>query len=193
MFNSPLGTSAAVRIGRFLDDYPDGELFVAVGYASVAGVAWLGARTVGRPVKLIIGNAQASRFQKATAADRAAAVEFLRRGDVEVKNWYQTGRRGGTARDAHLKVWAVLGTDDQVAAALVGSANLTRQGLVNNEEACVEASGADLVDIERQMTALGDEAWDCRERDYRLPRTRYSSDRAQRSASSARAIAPRRW
>ena len=137
---------------------------MAVGYASVAGLAWLGKRTTGRPVTLIIGNAQASRFQKASAADRAAAVKFLRRGDVEIKNWYRTGRRGGTARDAHLKVWAVLETDDQVTAALVGSANLTRQGLVNNEEACAEASGADLVDIERRMIALRGEAWDCRGR-----------------------------
>ena len=67
-------------------------------------------------------------------------------------------------RDAHLKVWAVLGIDDQVTAALVSSANLTRQGLVNNEEVCAEVSGADLVDIERRMIALRGEAWDCCER-----------------------------
>ena len=77
MFNNPLGSSAADRIDRFLNDHPDGALFVAVGDASVAGLAWLGKRSVGRPVTLIIGNAQASRFQRATEADRGAAVEFL--------------------------------------------------------------------------------------------------------------------
>ena len=164
MFNSPLGISAGDRIDRFLDEYPDGELFVAVGYASVAGLAWLGERTVGRPVKLIIGNAQASRFKEASAADRAAAVKFLRRGDVEVKNWYRTGRRGGTARDAHLKVRAVLGSDGGATAALVGSANLTRQALYKNVETCVEASDPDLPGLRRQITGLRDVAWDCRER-----------------------------
>ena len=79
MYNSALGTSAADRINRFLNDYPDGELFVAVGYASVAGLAWLGKRTTGRPVTLIIGNAQASRFQKASAAARKPFI-FLSAG-----------------------------------------------------------------------------------------------------------------
>ncbi len=164
MFKGPLGASAGDRIDRFLDDHPDGALFVAVGYASVAGLAWLGERTVGRPVTLIIGNAQASRFQKATAADRGAVFEFLRRRDVEVRNWYRTGRGGRAASDAHLKVWAVLGPGGHVTAALVGSANLTRQGLFENVETCVEASDADLPALRHQITALREVAWDCRER-----------------------------
>ncbi|MCY3925903.1 MAG: phospholipase D family protein [bacterium] len=175
MFNSPLGSSAADRIDRFLNEHPNGALFVAVGYASVAGLAWLGERTVGRPVALIIGNAQASRFQKATAADKGAAVEFLRRRDVEVRNWYRTGRGGGAASDAHLKVWAVLGPGGHATAALVGSANLTRQGLFENVETCVEASDADLPVLRQQITALREAAWDCRESISCVPTRRFAA------------------
>lgn len=164
MVNNPLGSTAEARISRFLDDHPYGELFVAVGYASVAGLAWLAKRTAGRPVTLLIGNAQASRFQKASAADRMATLEFLHRGDVEVKNWYQTGRDGRPARDAHLKAWVVIGPGGDVVAGLSGSANLTRRGLFENIESYGEVSGVDLLDLQQKVAVFRERAWDCRDR-----------------------------
>ena len=35
------GDNTQRHITRFLRDYPDGHLYVAVGYASVWGLAWL--------------------------------------------------------------------------------------------------------------------------------------------------------
>ena len=151
---------AAERIDQFLKDHRKGTLFVAVGYASVYGLEWLAERTRGRQVTLLIGNAQPSRFKKGSDAQRAAALDFVRRPDVQVKNWYRTGRAGGVASDAHLKVWAVCDRHDVVTAALVGSANLSKSGLYQNVEVCVEASGKDLTKVVQQIKPLFDEAWD---------------------------------
>lgn len=163
-----LGTPpAAKRIERFLKDHPKGKLFVAVGYASAYGLAWLGKRTSGRSVTLLIGNAQPSRFEQASAATRAEALDFLHRHDVEVKNWYRTERAGKEASTAHLKVWAACHPrhpGDVVTAALVGSANLSDKGLHRNVEVCVEVAGKDLGDVMRQIKPLFKEAQDCRQR-----------------------------
>ena len=46
---------AADRVERFLEDHPDGDLLICVGYASAWGVAWLARRCRGRRVRLLIG------------------------------------------------------------------------------------------------------------------------------------------
>jgi len=102
--------------------------------------------------------------KKASADDRAAALEFLRRRDVEVKNWYRKRRGGEAASEAHLKVWAVCDRQNVVTAALVGSANLSEQGLMYNVEVCVEASGKDVRAVVNQIDPLFKDAWDYRER-----------------------------
>ena len=66
--------SASTQIVRFLRANPYGHLYVTVGYASTAGLAWLNARTQGRPVTLIIGTAKSAYFAKSTSADCSSAL-----------------------------------------------------------------------------------------------------------------------
>ena len=101
-----LGGRTADRVERFLDAHPDGRLMVCVGSASVAGIVWLAERTRRRPVTLLIGDLKSRNFAKATDADRGAALDFVNRGDVSVRNWYRTQRSGQGRSEAHLKVWA---------------------------------------------------------------------------------------
>ena len=144
----------AERYEAFLKSYPTGRLTVAVGFASVRGLAWLARRTRERPVRLVIGNCQRQRFAKASDEDRRVATAFLDRWDVEVKNWY---RKNPVAREAHLKVWMIETEGGPVA--LVGSANLTGAGLFHNWEAVVEARGADREWTVSEVGALWREAW----------------------------------
>ena len=160
------GDSAASLIEDFLRSHPRGELFVAVGYASVAGIAWLADRAGDRPVTLLIGNAQPSRFKEMSDKDRDTAIRFLSRDDVRVFNWYQKARDGRPKREAHLKVWAVMsegsrrrGRAGAVEAMLVGSGNLTKAGLFDNEEAFAHATGEDLRRIGAQLESLRSRQW----------------------------------
>lgn len=162
----PDHSSAASLIEEFLRTHPRGELFVAVGYASVAGITWLAERTGGRPVTLLIGNTQRNHFKEMSDRDRDAAIQFLRRDDVSVLNWYQRARDGRPQREAHLKVWAVTAETgrrrqprDGVEAMLVGSGNLTKAGLFHNEEAFAHATGADLQRLSVQLGRLRNKAW----------------------------------
>ena len=143
----------AERIEAFLDAYPRGRVTVAVGYASVSGLAWLSKRVAGRPVTVFIGNAQHRRFKNANAEDRVAALAFLHRPDVQVRNWYH---RHGTPAEAHLKAWIVEGTPPAV---LTGSANLTSAGLFNNREVMAEIHGPDSAPVVAKVNALVTDAW----------------------------------
>ena len=160
MRDSVFGVSASVRIRRFLKDHPDGELFVAVGIASVAGIAWLGPNIGRRAVTLVIDKTEPSRFRVASAADRATAVRFLHRADVEVASC----ARDGAAGEFGLRVWAVVTADGSVEAALVGPVNLTNKALRDRTGIIVQASGSDLRDIERKIALLRNAVSDCRER-----------------------------
>lgn len=113
------------QIERFLKRNRHGPLLVAVGYASAFGLRWLNERTARRDVSLLIGDVEAG-FSNFTEDDRKSAVEFLRRPDVQVRQ----------RRDLHAKAWLVQ-RDPDVAVAdavLVGSANLSKQGLLHNVE-----------------------------------------------------------
>ena len=155
--------NAAERIEHFLEDHPRGDLWIAVGYATPAGIAWLNDRTRGRYVHLLIGNTQSTYWKRVAAADRQATAAFLQSGDTAVRNWYRTAKSKQGASDAHLKAWIVADRDAPVAA-LVGSANLTRQGLEENIELMVEATGDDLDRCWGKMRDLHDKGWDCAER-----------------------------
>ena len=135
--------SASSRIERYLRDHPDGDLLIAVGYATAPGMAWLARHTSGRRVSLLIGDTRSQWWKKMSESDRAACLAFTRRGDVEIRNWYRTKRSRSGESAAHLKVWAVHDNWSPVSA-LVGSGNLTRQGLDNNVEVMVEAHGSDM-------------------------------------------------
>ena len=153
---------AAERIAEFLDAHPDSDVTVAVGYASVKGIVWLSNKTRGRHVTLFIGDGRSRHFDKATDSDRRVATAFLRRDDVEVKNWYR--RRGG-ASAAHLKVWVAHTSPPAV---LSGSANLTEAGLFNNREIMAEVAPGDIPSVVESVRALTSDAWDYKKKLIRI-------------------------
>ena len=159
-----LGKQTADRVERFLDAHPDGRLVVCVGSASVAGIVWLAERTRRRPVTLLIGDLKSRNFAKATDADRRAALDFVDRGDVSVRNWYRTQRSGQGRSEAHLKVWAACDAHDTPQAFLVGSANLTIAGLHENVELMALADATEHPYLRQTIHELQDKSWDAKER-----------------------------
>lgn len=120
--------SAESRIAEFLDAHPNQLLRVAVGYASVWGLAWLGRHTQGRSVELLIGDCRKHRFKAGTETDQKTAREFLSRDDVALRNWYT---KRDQERSAHIKAWQTTDSTGQIRI-LSGSANLSQQGLRSN-------------------------------------------------------------
>lgn len=155
--------SASSRIEQYLKDHPDGDLLIAVGYATAPGMAWLARRTTGRRVSLLIGDTRSQWWKKMSEPDRAACLAFIRRGDVEIRNWYRTKRSRSGESSAHLKVWAVHDNWSPVSA-LVGSGNLTRKGLDDNVEVMVEAHGNDMHQAWDTARDLWGKAWPCADR-----------------------------
>ena len=145
---------SAERIEQFLAKYPNGRLTVAVGYASVKGLAWLCRHAANRPVTLLIGNCRKSHFTKWSRDDQARAVTFLNRSDVEVKNWY---KKRPTPSEANMKVWVAHTTTTR--RVLLGSANLTGAGLFRNREAVAEAAEPDRRQIANSVDELVGKSW----------------------------------
>ena len=140
--------STADRIERFLRDYPRGRLTVAVGYASLGGLAWLGRRCKGRrKVRVLIGNLEPHYFTSGSDSDRKEALAFVARRGVSVRAW-RPSDRGAVA---HLKVWLVQG---RRSAALNGSANLSAGGLWKNEEMVTAVASSELETVVRKVEAL---------------------------------------
>lgn len=152
-------SSTEKRILEFLARHPEAPFRIAVGYASVWGLAWLNEHTKGRPVELFIGNAKPRYFSNATESGRSAAQEFLSRPDVTVRNWY---RRYGGKSEAHLKAWVAQTSTGP--AVLMGSANLTRAGIQENQEAMGECSADDASRTASEIDALWKKAWDAKRR-----------------------------
>ena len=155
---------AASRIEQYLRDHPDGDLLIAVGYATAAGMAWLAQRTAGRRCVFVYwGRPARSIGRTCQSPDRATCLEFMHRPDVEIRNWYRTKRSHSGQSAAHLKVWA---THDNWSpmSALVGSGNLTRQGLDNNVEVMVEAHGSERRRAWDTAQDLWGKAWPCADR-----------------------------
>jgi len=155
----PARPSTEQRIIGFLASYPDGPLTVVVGYASIWGLAWLNDHTKGRKVNLVIGDTRGNHFARASEDSRRNAMNFLRRADVSVGNWYQ---KQGTPSEIHMKAWLIETPADS--AVLVGSANLTKKGIRQNQELMVEASGNDLNNSISKIRQLRAKSWDCQER-----------------------------
>ena len=185
--------SASSRIEQYLKDYPDGDLLIAVGYATAPGMAWLARRTVGRRVSLLIGDTRSRWWEKMSDPDRAACLEFIRRGDVEIRNWYRTKRSRSGESSAHLKVWAVHNNWSPVSA-LVGSGNLTRKGLDDNVEVMVEAHGSDMRQAWQTAHDVWGKAWPCADRliEYLAGPDSLTGPQRGRGAPSARPQGPRR-
>lgn len=121
------------QIEQFLQDNPDGHIYVASGFASTYGLAWLHRRTSRRFVTVVIGGSSLdnrSYWTKCSDAEEKTAREFLDRSNVSVRVW--KGRR-----PLHAKLWITkshAGID-----VLLGSANLTKSGLRTNCEAVTRA------------------------------------------------------
>lgn len=154
-----LGTGAGDRIERFLRTHPTGPLIVCVGSASVSGLVWLAERTSQRPVTLLIGDLQGRNFQHATDADRRAALAFVKRSDVEVRNWYRTARNAAGRSEAHLKLWAACDDREAPHSFLVGSANLTTAGFAENVELMTVADGSEHDYLNGVLEALLEKSW----------------------------------
>ena len=159
-----LGDDTASRVERFLGAHPGGRLVVCVGSASVAGIVWLAQRSRGRPVTLLIGDTKGRNFARATDADRRAALDFVRRSDVTVRNWYRTQRSGQGRSNAHLKVWAACDEAEVPQAFLVGSANLTVAGLHENVELMALADASEHAYLRSTVQELLTKSWDAKER-----------------------------
>ena len=159
-----IGTGAADRVERFLAAHPTGPLVVCVGSASVAGIAWLAHRSRGRRVTLFIGDMKSRNFALATGRDRAAALAFVSRTDVDVRNWYRTQRSSQGRSEAHLKVWAACDDTGAPQAFLVGSANLTIAGLHENIELMALADASEHAYLRSTLQHLLDKSWDAKER-----------------------------
>ena len=154
-----LGTGAGDRVERFLRSHNAGRLVICVGSASVSGLVWLAEHTRERPVTLLIGDLQGRNFQHATEADRRAASAFVRRSDVEVRNWYRTARNKSGRSEAHLKVWAACDEHGAPSAYLVGSANLTTAGLTENVELMTVADSSEHDYLGGVLQAVLDKSW----------------------------------
>lgn len=182
---------ASSRIEQYLKDHPNGDLLIAVGYATAPGVAWLARRTAGRRVSLLIGDTRAQWWKRVSEPDRAACLAFIRRGDVEIRNWYRTKRSRSGESSAHLKVWAVHDNWSPVSA-LVGSGNLTRKGLDDNVEVMVEAHGNDMRQAWDTARDVWGKAWPCADRltEYLAgPESPVGPSRDWEAASARRAAA----
>ncbi len=159
-----LSDTAADRVERFLAAHPTGPLVVCVGSASVAGIGWLAQRSRGRRVTLFIGDMKSRNFALATGRDRSAALAFVSRTDVDVRNWYRTGRSSQGRSEAHLKVWAACDDTGAPQAFLVGSANLTIAGLHENIELMALADASEHGYLCSTLQHLLDKSWDAKER-----------------------------
>lgn len=159
-----LGTGAGDRVERFLRAHPAGRLIVCVGSASVSGLVWLAERTSQRPVTLLIGDLQGRNFQHANDVDRRAALKFVQRSDVDVRNWYRTARNAAGRSEAHLKVWAACDERGAPHAFLVGSANLTTAGRAENVELMTVADSSEHDYLNGVLEALLEESWPAADR-----------------------------
>lgn len=182
-----LSDTAADRVERFLDAHPTGPLLVCVGSASVAGIAWLAARSRGRAVTLLIGDMNSRNFAKATDRDRSSALEFVNRSDVTVLNWYRTSRSNQGRSEAHLKVWATCDNRGVPQAFLVGSANLTIAGLQENVELMALADSSEHSYLRSTLQQLQAKSWDTKERLEEWIKHEDSPDRHPHRRSDRRA------
>ena len=130
----------------------------------MAGIVWLAERSRDRPVTLLISDLKGRNFALATDADRRAALDFVRRSDVAVRNWYRTGRSSQGRSEAHLKVWAACDDAAVPQAFLVGSANLTIAGLHDNVEVMALADASDHAYLRSTLQELLDKSWDATDR-----------------------------
>ena len=129
---------------------------------------------------LFIGDMKSRNFALATDRDRSAALNFVSRADVAVRNWYRTGRSSQGRSEAHLKVWAACDDTGAPQAFLVGSANLTIAGPHDNIELMALADASDHAYLRSTLQQLQDKSWDTKERLQELIEHGDSPERSHR-------------
>ena len=146
--------SANRQIEQFLKRNRDGPLLVVVGFASAFGLRWLHERTRHRDVSLLIGDIGTG-FRNFSRDDRRSAVEFLRRSDVQVRQ----------CATLHAKAWLVHSDPSRpsAGAVLVGSANLTKRGLIQNVEMLTVAPESEHARLYTEMVSAFRSSWDVRD------------------------------
>lgn len=181
----------AQHIERFLQNNPNGHIYVATGFASPYGLAWLHRRTRRRAVTVVIGGSGlGDRFwRKGSKEDKDAAREFLDRSDVSVCVW----KDGHLASELHAKFWITeshAGID-----VLVGSANLTKNGLYKNREAMTRARDEDLDRHWNDMCSHVKGSHDAKNDIWRLMQRESSGGKTSRNRASTQGAYHRgsRW
>lgn len=151
------GSDAAGVIDDFLKQNTRGELLVGSGFASAFGLGWLHQRTRRRPVRLLIGDLRTG-FDRWSDDDREAALAFLSREDVSVRGCHTPEGM------LHSKVWIALDPQDpdRPTGVLVGSANLTRQGLFKNDETVARAAPEEFQRIRDELVQSMQRSWDAK-------------------------------
>ena len=137
-------------------------MWIVVGFASAYGLRWLDERTQGQSVHLLIGDTRKG-FNHWNDADRDGALRFIARPDVQISNWYT--KHGGGAM-AHAKAWMAFTPNDAMEpqGVLVGSANLTKKGLHENQELVANASTTEHKILRANMMLLFERSWELKPR-----------------------------
>ena len=151
------GRAAAGVIDDFLKRHSRGELQVGTGYGSAFGLGWLYQRTRHRPVRLLIGDLRTG-FDRWSEEDQKAALAFLAREDVSVRGCYAPEGM------LHSKVWVALDPEgsDEPSSVLVGSANLTKNGLFKNDETVARAAPEEYRRIHGELARSMRRSWDAK-------------------------------
>ena len=151
------GRAAAGVIDDFLSRHSRGELQVGTGYGSAFGLGWLHQRTRHRPVRLLIGDLRTG-FDRWSEEDQKSALAFLAREDVSVRGCYAPEGM------LHSKVWIALNPEgsDEPSSVLVGSANLTRNGLFKNDETVARAAPEEYRRIHAELARSMRRSWDAK-------------------------------
>ena len=144
---------AVAQVSKFLSVYPVGHLIVVTGYVSPSGLAWLARHASSRQVSLVVGDVDRSDLRGGGPAARNTASAFLRRNDVRAFTWKY--KNPGKSPDVicHAKLWAVT-EGAMLAAALVGSANLTYTGMNLHFEVMAAAAESELSHLADQLAWL---------------------------------------
>lgn len=148
---------AAEQVEQLLSDNPRGELRIVTGYASIGGLSWLGERTEGRPVSLVIGDMSKRHFDKATPRACESAALFLVRSNVSVLTKKMRNKPEDVGKPVpivHAKAWMIRPTVRSTPRVLCGSANLTFQGMYRNLEMMCAAQRDDARRLWDEMDEL---------------------------------------
>lgn len=145
--------SALRLVERFLAEHPTDRLWVCTGYLSAYGLGVLGRLAPDRPIDIVTTELQVALSTEASASSVSDAVALLRRRNVNLYTWHRPERGGNQRSDMHAKAYITApGTRSQ--AALVGSANLTWTGLLNNEEMMAAVEPGEVARLVRQTERL---------------------------------------